>query len=269
MSLSVVIPAHNEEGYLGACLASVLREAASSGLEVEIVVVDNASTDRTAEVALRYPGVTVVREPCKGLARARDAGLKASHGTLIVNMDADCIMPRGYLARVLRHFERTPRLACLSGPFIYYDLPQTAQISSAVFYLFQFFPNVLGQRIFGLGAIAQGGNYVVRRSMVEQAGGYDTSLIFYGEDTDIAIRLSRVGLVRFTMLLSMKSSARRLLREGVFRAGYLYTINNIFMIFRGRPLTPGPVDLRDSRRPRRVRPATPRSRAKVPRSSPS
>jgi glycosyltransferase involved in cell wall biosynthesis len=244
MKLSVVIPAYNEENYIGPCLRAVSREAARSGHDVEIIVVNNASTDRTAEIAAGFPGVRVVDEPCKGLSRARDTGCRQARGELIMNVDADCLMPRGYISRVLPHFEN-PRLVLLSGPFFYYDMPQPAQIGSMFFYLFQFFPNVIGQRILGLGAIAQGGNFVVRRSMLEKVGGFNTAIAFYGEDTDIAIRLSRVGLVRFSMRLLMRTSARRLLKDGLLSAGYLAGINIIFMIFFGKPLTRAHTDVRE------------------------
>jgi glycosyltransferase involved in cell wall biosynthesis len=244
MKLSVVIPAHNEEAYIGPCLKAVLKEVARCGCAVEVLVVNNASTDCTAQVAACFPGVRVVNEPCKGLSRARNRGYLESRGELIANVDADCLMPRGYLTRVVRHFERDSRLALLSGPFFYHDLPQAAQIVTQVLYLFQFFPNVIGQRILGMGALAQGGNFVVRRSMLDKVGGYDTSLTFWGEDADAAIRLSRVGLVAWSMRLNMKTSARRLIKEGVLRAGAMYTVNNILMLFRGRPLSRRHRDIR-------------------------
>jgi glycosyltransferase involved in cell wall biosynthesis len=244
MKLSVVIPAHNEEAYIGPCLKAVLKEVARCGLSVEVLVVNNASTDCTAPIAARFPGVRVVNEPCKGLSRARNRGYLESCGELIANIDADCLMPPGYLTRVVRHFERNPRLSLLSGPFFYNDLPQTAQIMTQVLYMFQYFPNVLGQRVFKMGALAQGGNFVVRRTMLDKVGGFDTSLTFWGEDADAAIRLSRVGLVTFSMRLRMKTSARRLLKEGVLRAGAIYTVNNILMLFRGRPLSRGHRDIR-------------------------
>ena len=205
MKLSVVIPAFNEEDFIGPCLRSVLREASGYGSDAEVIVINNASTDRTREVACRYPGVRVVDEPFKGLSRARHRGYLESRGELVVNVDADCIMPRGYLARVIRSFAVDPRLTCLTGPFFYYDLPQLSQIVTIVFYLFQFLPNIVGQRILKIGAVAQGGNFTARRSALVKVGGYDTSLTFYGEDTDIAIRLSRVGLVRFSFRVSMKT----------------------------------------------------------------
>ena len=244
MKLSVVIPAFNEERCIGACLRAVIKEAAFSGCETEIVVVNNASTDRTGAVAACFPGVKVVNEPRKGLSMARQRGYQESRGDLIANVDADCLMPRGYMTRIMRHFAATPRLALLTGPFFYYDLPQWAQIVSRIFYSLEILPNFLGQYVFKLGAVAQGGNYVVRRSLLDKIGGYNTSIDFYGEDTDIAIRLSHVGLVRFSMRFSMKTSGRRLAKEGVLRAGYLYFLNIIFMIFRGRPLHRSHNDIR-------------------------
>lgn len=242
--ISVVIPAYNEENYIGPCLKSVLREAGCYGAEAEVLVINNASTDRTREVACRYPGVKVVDEPCKGLSSARHRGFLESRGELVVNVDADCLMPRGYLAQVIRSFQADRKLALLTGPFFYHDLPQVSQIVTIIFYLFQFVPNTIGQRILGLGAVAQGGNFTARRSALERVGGYDTSLTFYGEDTDIAIRLSRVGLVRFSFRVAMKTSGRRLRKEGVLRAGTLYTLNIIFMILKGRPLTRTHQDVR-------------------------
>jgi glycosyltransferase involved in cell wall biosynthesis len=244
MTLSIVIPAYNEERSIGPCLKSALRAAADAACDVQIVVVDNASTDRTAEIASRFPGVKVVHEPCKGLSRARQRGYLESRGELVANIDADCIIPKGYIAKVLREFEKERRLACFSGPFYYYDMPQTKQLAAAIFYLFQFFPNVLGQRVLGMGGVAQGGNFIIRRSMMDRIGGFNTSFDFYGEDTDISLRLARVGLVRFSLRLQMKTSGRRLLKEGVLRSGYLYTTNIIMMYFRGRIITKTHKDVR-------------------------
>lgn len=237
--LSIVIPAHNEEAYLGECLRAALREAGRSGLDVEIVVVNNASTDRTAEVAASFGGVRVVEEPRKGLSRARHRGYLATRGELIVNLDADTRMPRGYLRAVQRAFARDPRMVCLSGPFFYYDLPAPYQIVTSAFFMLSGLPNILGQRVLRLGAIAQGGNFTVRRRALDRIGGYNTDLEFYGEDTDIATRLSKVGLVRFSFRIVMPTSGRRLRANGMLRTGWRAFINIIFVLFYGRPYTRG------------------------------
>src|ERR1700722_17515689 len=89
MRLSFVVPAYNEEAYLPACLESILEQTLSLDPALtEIIVVNNASTDGTREVAMRYPGVTVVDEPRKGLTFARQAGFAASTGDLIANVDS-------------------------------------------------------------------------------------------------------------------------------------------------------------------------------------
>jgi glycosyltransferase involved in cell wall biosynthesis len=246
VKLSVVIPAHNEEKYIGRCLKSILREGARSGHDVEIVVVNNASTDGTSEVASRFPGVRVVDEPRKGLSMARHRGYLESTGDIIANVDADCMMPPGYIDFALRKFARDGKLACLTGPFYYYDLPQIARIIVHVYYLFQVFPNVVGQRILKTGAVAQGGNFIVSRSALDSVGGYNTDIIFYGEDTDIATRVSRVGLVRFTFGLRMRTSGRRLREQGLFVSGYYYVLNFFFMTIYKRPLTRTHTDIRDA-----------------------
>ena len=122
MRLSFVIPAYNEEAYLPACLDSILAQTQAVGVEAEIVVVNNASTDRTREVALGYPSVHLVDEPRKGLTFARQAGFAASHGELIANVDSDSRLTPGWVAQVLAAFKSQPNLVALSGPLVFYDL---------------------------------------------------------------------------------------------------------------------------------------------------
>ena len=97
MQLAFVIPAYNEEALIGKCVESVVAEVRRSGREIDIVVVNNNSTDRTAEIAAGYPGVRVVDEKQKGLVSARDGGLKATTAELVANIDADTIVPEGWL----------------------------------------------------------------------------------------------------------------------------------------------------------------------------
>src|SRR5947209_3490682 len=108
MDLTFVIPAYNEEKYLPACLESILRQISELPAEVaktiEIIVVNNASSDHTRDVALSYPGVQVVDEPRKGLTFARQAGFLASSGHLIANVDSDSRLTPGWLNQVLQTF---------------------------------------------------------------------------------------------------------------------------------------------------------------------
>src|SRR5207302_647488 len=86
MNISVVIPAYNEEKYIGQTLESVISNAPENLLE--IIVVNNASTDKTSAIASAFPKVKVVDEPKKGLTRARQAGLNAAQGDVLAYIDA-------------------------------------------------------------------------------------------------------------------------------------------------------------------------------------
>jgi glycosyltransferase involved in cell wall biosynthesis len=245
MRLSFVVPAYNEEAYLPACLDSILSQTAAYPGQTEIIVVNNASTDRTREVALRYPGVIVVDEPRKGLTFARQAGFAASSGELIANVDADSRLTRGWVAQVLATFAEQD-LAALSGPVIYYDLTPRQRVLVNIFYLTAWTTYIINRYILRVGSMVQGGNFVVSRAAMERIGGFNTDISFYGEDTDIARRLHDVGEVRFTFDLKMFSSARRLKNEGMVTMAARYSINYFWTTFFKRPFTDEYIDIREA-----------------------
>ena len=247
--LSFVVPAYNEENYLPACLEFILAQIAGREQFFEIVVVNNASTDRTREVALRYPGVRVVDEPRKGLTFARQAGFLSTSGRLIANVDSDSRLTPGWVDRVLAAFAKDSELVALSGPFIYYDLTPTQQIGVRGFYLIAWLTYAINRYILRVGSMVQGGNFVVSRAALERIGGFNLSISFYGEDTDIARRMSAVGDVLFTHDLKMYSSARRLKKEGMLTIAARYTVNYLWTTFLKRPFTPDHLDIREQTEP--------------------
>ena len=237
MKIAFVIPAHNEEALIGRCLESIQREIGRSGYAAEVIVVNNLSTDRTREIASSHPDVQVVDEPVKGLVRARHAGLMASSAELVANIDADTILPEGWITTVIDSFEAERDLVALSGPFIYYDLSLLRRIFVRIFYYFGYLTYIVNRHILRVGSMIQGGNFVIRRSVWCGVGGYDRTISFYGEDTDVARRLTRVGTVRWTFALPMYASGRRLKVEGMLTMGLRYAVNYFWMTFTGRPFT--------------------------------
>ena len=248
MRLSFVIPAYNEEAYLPACLESIVAQ--TKDLEgVEIIVVNNASSDRTREVALTFPGVKVVDETRKGLTFARQAGFTASSGELIANVDSDSRLTPGWVETVLREFDQQKKLVALSGPIVYYDLTPQQRRTVQVFYLLAFLVYGINRYILRAGSMVQGGNFVLKREALASIGGFDTSISFYGEDTDIARRMNRLGKVEFTPKLKMFSSARRLKNEGMITIAWRYAINYFWMTFRKKPFTEEYIDIRERTEP--------------------
>lgn len=245
MRLSFVIPAYNEERYLPGCLESIQGQIRDLQDQIEIIVVNNASTDNTRQVALSYPGVRVVDEPRKGLTYARQAGFLASSGSLIANVDSDCRLTPGWVATVLATFDAEPSLAALSGPLVYYDLTPRQRLLVRIFYMSAFITYLINRHILRVGSMVQGGNFVLNRSALEAIGGFNTNISFYGEDTDIARRLNAVGKVRFTFDLKILSSARRLNHEGILTMAGRYSINYIWTTFLKRPFTNTHIDIRE------------------------
>jgi glycosyltransferase involved in cell wall biosynthesis len=251
MRLSFVVPAYNEEAYLPDCLRSIVEQTSHLPADtVEIIVVNNASTDRTREVALGFPGVTVVDEPRKGLTYARQAGFAASSGELIANVDADSRLTPGWVQRVLEAFAAPTApgkkpLASFSGPVLYYDLTPSQRVLVHIFYLTAWTTYAINRYILRVGSMVQGGNFVTARWALERIGGFNLAISFYGEDTDIARRLNAVGEVRFTFELKMFSSARRLKKEGMLTMAARYSINYLWTTFFKKPYTEEYEDIRE------------------------
>ena len=170
MKLSFVIPAFNEEHYLGECLDSIIRETVDKKYDIEIIVVNNASTDRTKSVALSRPGVKVVDEPQKGLVRARRAGFLASTGDLIANIDSDTRLTPHWIETVFQEFSKSPKLVALSGPFIYYDFSPARNMMVKFFYILGYFGYLINRFVLRMGSLLQGGNFIIKRSALEQIG---------------------------------------------------------------------------------------------------
>lgn len=246
MRISFVIPAYNEERLLPKCLESIERALSRGTYDVEVIVANNASTDRTGEVARRYPFVRVVDEPKKGMVRARQAGFLVATGDLIANIDADTVLPEGWIDTVLAEFTKDEKLAALSGPYVYYDLSWFHRVFTRVWYHIGYLTHLVNHYIFNVGAMLQGGNFVIRRTYLEQVGGFDTTIEFYGEDTDIAKRISKVGKVKWTFKLPMYTSGRRLKREGTIQTALKYASNYVYTLVRGKPLTVTYTDIREN-----------------------
>lgn len=114
-SISVIVPACNEEHFLPRSLSSLRHSGlaladACPAAEWELIVVDNSSTDATVTVARSY-GATVVSEPDRNVARARNRGAAAAHGELLAFVDADYRVPLRFLPAVASHFRGTADLA--------------------------------------------------------------------------------------------------------------------------------------------------------------
>lgn len=242
LRLSVIVCAHNEARHLAGCLHSLLCQ---TRLPDEVIVVDNASTDGTGDVARRLPGIDVVCEPRKGLVVARERGRVQASGDVLLYLDADCRAPIEWVARVERRFLRRPALVALCGPYRYYDwdvlgraLVRLYDVSLAPL------TQIVVKWILRRGAVFYGGNFAVRRDALAAIGGFDTRIEFHGEDTNLGRRLLPLGDVALCPDCWLYTSARRFVAMGKAAVFRLYVRNFVSEILWHRPSDTTHVDVR-------------------------
>ena len=233
MQISVIICAHNEERFIAACVCSVL---AQTHLPDEVLVIDNASDDRTGAVARALPGIRVIDEPRKGLVVARERGRREASGDVLVYLDADCRAPLTWLERIARRFEDDPALVALSGNYRFYDWDWWGRLLIRAYDL-TLGPatHVLAKYILRIGVVFYGGNFAVRRDALDRIGGFDTSIEFHGEDTNIGRRLFKVGRVALAYDCYLHTSARRYNAMGKGAVFRLYVRNFVSELLHHRP----------------------------------
>ena len=207
MTVSIIIPALNEEAYLPATLGSVraglehLRACcAPDEVVIDMIVVDNDSTDGTAAVA-RNEGSRVVHEPVRGIARARNTGARHAAGDVLVFIDADVAVPPTLFPTI---HETMCEPSCIGGGV---DVDQRPRQLAVRLYLRAW--RILGR----LTGMVQGATQFCRRRVFEQLGGYDEN-VWIGEDVDFYWNLRRLAreeqrTVRFIREPRVRPSCRR------------------------------------------------------------
>jgi glycosyltransferase involved in cell wall biosynthesis len=111
--LTIVVPAFNESELLPACLRSLAKQDFQGS--VEVIVVDNGSTDDTADVAREF-GARVVVEHVKGVCPARQRGTESAQGEIIVSTDSDTTFAPDWLRRIDDTFASDPAIVLVGGP---------------------------------------------------------------------------------------------------------------------------------------------------------
>jgi GT2 family glycosyltransferase len=113
-----------------------------------------------------------------------------------VYLDADCRAPLLWLGRIAAHFEQKPTLLALSGNYRFYDWDWWGRTLIRA-YDFTLGPGTqfLVKYLLGMGVVFYGGNFAVRRHALDRIGGFDTSIEFHGEDTNLGRRLFAIGRV--------------------------------------------------------------------------
>jgi glycosyltransferase involved in cell wall biosynthesis len=192
-AVSVVVPTRNRAGYLGVTLASLAAQA--PGVPYEVIVVDDGSSDATAEVVARAaagpPPTTYLRhEESRGPNAARNTGIAAARGPLIALIDDDVRVPPGWVAELAAGAVRHGWAEAVGGP-IYASLegpaPRSCGRESAPVTTLD-----LGPRDCETDFVWSA-NMAVRRGAIERIGGFDEQVPIYGDEEEWLIRLHANG----------------------------------------------------------------------------
>lgn len=198
MTISVIIPAYNEEKYIPYTIESL------NGLDRlpdEIIVVDGGSTDETAQVARKH-GAKVITVPHRGIGFARQKGLEAATGDIVAFTDADTIVPHSWLTRIEETLSK-PKVVGVFGTFRVLSgwWPYRLHINIT--------QQAVNQLLYWLGVpMAPGQNLAFRRAVALDVGGIPQDFKI-AEDIEIARRLMTRGKVIFRQDLVVVSSGRR------------------------------------------------------------
>jgi peptidoglycan/xylan/chitin deacetylase (PgdA/CDA1 family) len=215
-SFSIVVPAYNEEDLIADCISS-LKQQDYKG-EFEIIVVNNASTDRTRAIA-QSMGITVVDENKQGYIHALRAGFGAATGDIIACTDADTMVPPFWLAKHAANL-LVPGVAASSGTFMFHDGPAILRL--------------IGKVCGHLNYHLAGANMAVWRSAYLACGGFNPK-VNMGADVELGQRLKRRGRLLIDRDLYVMTSGRRF-QYAFFQTLWLYYLNDIGLHFFKHPV---------------------------------
>ena len=152
----------------------------------------------------------------------------------MANIDADCLPEMNWLSLAAEHFGDVGVVA-VSGPYDYHDGHPFFRASSLLTqnYVYRPVAWILQLPFVKGGAVLIGGNNLIRADILTKMGGYNTSLVFYGEDTDTAKRVAKYGRIVFSPRVKMKTSARRFKEEGTMRMTVRYLFHFFKHTFKG------------------------------------
>jgi len=177
--VSVIIPTYNYGQYIPEAIESILAQTYQN---IEIIVVDDGSTDNTCEIVKKYPYIKYIRQEHKGLASALNTGVKHSKGKFFLALGADDKLHPTYIQRCLEEISKDDKIAFVWTATQEFGKSNRIRV-----------PRILHHRFSVLrGTGGQLGASLIRRKAYEDVGGYDESLEAL-EDWDFAIRLYKKG----------------------------------------------------------------------------
>ncbi len=214
MKVSVIIVNYNVKYFLEVCLHSVLR--AASGMDVEVIVVDNNSADGSCDmVRARFPQVILIEnKDNKGFSKANNQAVAMAKGEYVLFLNPDTVMPEDFFKKTLAYMDAHPEAGALGprlidgkGQFAPDSKKSFPSLSVAIFkttginkifsksaYINKYYAVHVGERETAEVDVLSGCCMMVRRKAMDEAGGpFDEDYFMYCEDVDLSYRIQKAG----------------------------------------------------------------------------
>lgn len=224
--VSIVIPAHNEEGGIRQCIVSLKKQTYTP---IEIIVSDNGSTDATAAIA-REEGVVVVSEPMPGVCAARQKGTEKASGVIVVSTDADTVFRPDWIKNIVDAFDKNPDAVAVGGTFLLDDkAPWWGNVvfKGLIFGMMRAFYAVR-KKPFNL----FGSNTAFKKEGFE---GYNVKLNQGGDEVVLLRQLEKKGKIIFLFNNPVITSSRRL-DKGFLHFMIFYAIDYFYSLATGKSM---------------------------------
>ncbi|WP_298413432.1 glycosyltransferase family 2 protein [Hydrotalea sp.] len=251
MTISVIIVSYNVRYFLAQCLCAV--QTAMQGINGEIIVVDNASTDGTAtHLPPLFPTIKwILQNENAGFAKANNKGLTAAAGNFILFLNPDTLIPEHFFKEILAFVNRHPNCGAIGVKMIDgagYFLPESKRAFptpvAALFKLCRLadiFPKSAVFNQYALGHLSEneihcvpvlsGACMFVSHQVLDTTGGFDEQFFMYGEDLDLCYRFQKSGYkvfyVHSTQIIHYKGESTK--RSSIDETKIFYNAMDLFV----------------------------------------
>lgn len=216
--ISFIVPAHNEEAWVGRCVSTIRNGAESLGELYEIIVVDDASSDATASIA-RQQGAKVIRVEHRHIAATRNAGARQAHGDVLFFVDADTLTNASAIQSALRAI----REGAIGGGCV-------PRFEGWLPWWFRLIEPLIGPAVRLARFLPSGAFLFCTRNAFQTVGGFDETY-YAAEEVGFVAALKRQG--RFAILPETVLTSGRKMRAHSFLTLARLTARLVFLGSRG------------------------------------
>ena len=202
--ISVICCTYNRDRVFEDTVRSFL-DCGTDGIDYELLLIDNNSTDRTREIGERfgakYPGIRYMNEPSQGHPLAKNRGIRESRGDIVAFVDDDVFFVSGWLKALALAFEDHPEIACIGGKVVpHFEAERPPWLEDEMFWIYGVTRYGDLEKEIRFPDIPIGCNMAFRRSVFEKIGNFHMSLgrkpgiLLSGDEDHFLLRAERAGL---------------------------------------------------------------------------